>query len=116
MLPADYEGQSTECGPQHTQVGKAKVDRPPCGVFEKNIRAAIGVVGQSLRLYETLRPMRSSPKAGRNFQDQDYKRGINNDFVTAPSAPRSWDGAHGSFEDVCCDNDGFASQTIEMSA
>jgi hypothetical protein len=54
MLAADYEGQSTECGPQHTQVGKAKVDPPAFGVFEKNIRAAVDVVGQILRLYETL--------------------------------------------------------------
>jgi hypothetical protein len=62
MVAADYEGQSTKCGPQHTQVGKAKVDRPACGVFEKNIRAAVGVVGQSFRLYKTLRPMNQAQR------------------------------------------------------
>jgi hypothetical protein len=56
------------------------------------------------------------PKGWSKLSDQDYKRGINNDFAAATSAPRSRGGAHGSFEDVCRDHDGVASKIIETSA
>lgn len=50
VLPIN-EGQSTECGTEHAQVGKVEVDRAASGIFERNIREVVGVVSQSLLDY-----------------------------------------------------------------